>query len=44
MRDREALETLYHATGGPDWSSRANWLSEEPLSAWAGVRTTTMAA
>ena len=38
-RDRAALATLYHATDGPNWSSRANWLSDEPLSAWAGVRT-----
>ena len=38
-RDREALEALYRATGGPNWSSRANWLSDEPLSTWAGVRT-----
>ena len=38
-RDRETLEALYHATGGPGWSSRSNWLSDEPLSAWAGVRT-----
>ncbi len=27
--DREALEALYHATGGPDWSNRTNWLSAE---------------
>ena len=38
-RDREALVTLYHATEGPNWSSRANWLSDQPLSTWAGVRT-----
>ena len=38
-RDRETLEALYHATDGPNWWSRANWLSDEPLSAWAGVRT-----
>ena len=37
--DREALEALYHATGGPNWSNRTNWLSDEPLSAWVGVRT-----
>ena len=38
-RDREALVALYHATGGRRWTSRANWLSDEPLSTWAGVRT-----
>ena len=38
-RDREALEALYHATDGPNWFRRTNWLSDEPLSAWAGVRT-----
>ena len=39
VRDRETLETLYRATDGPNWSSQANWLSDEPLSAWAGVWT-----
>ena len=37
--DREALEALYHATGGPDWSDRANWLSAAPLGEWFGVET-----
>ena len=26
MTDREVLEALYHATGGPDWINRTNWL------------------
>ena len=37
--DREALEALYEATGGPEWSDRANWLSEAPLGEWFGVDT-----
>ena len=35
--DREALEALYHAAGGPEWSDRANWLSAAPLGEWFGV-------
>lgn len=37
--DREVLEALYHATGGPDWRNSANWLSDAPLSEWHGVAT-----
>ena len=37
--DREVLEALYEATGGPEWNDRTNWLSEEPLGEWYGVRT-----
>ena len=39
VTDREVLEALYHATGGPAWSNRTNWLSEAPLSDWFGVGT-----
>ncbi len=39
MKDREALEALYHATGGPDWRNRTNWLTAAPLSEWYGVTT-----
>ena len=39
MTDREVLEALYHATGGPDWIDRSNWLSDAPLSEWFGVVT-----
>ena len=28
---------LYNATGGANWKSNDNWLSEEPLSTWHGV-------
>ena len=39
MANREVLEALYHATGGPGWSDRTNWLSSAPLSEWFGVET-----
>ena len=39
MTDREVLEALYHATGGPDWINRTDWLSDAPLSEWFGVVT-----
>ena len=37
--DRAALEALYHATAGPDWTNSANWLTDSPLSDWFGVGT-----
>ncbi len=37
--DREALVTLYNATGGPDWKDNTNWLSGAPLGEWYGVFT-----
>ncbi len=37
--DRAALTALYDATGGPDWTDRTNWTSDEPLEAWHGVAT-----
>ena len=39
MTDREVLELLYEATGGPEWNDRTNWLSEAPLGQWFGVGT-----
>ena len=36
-RDRAALEALYNATGGPDWTNNTNWLSDRPLSEWHGI-------
>ena len=34
----EALETIYHCLGGPDWSRQENWLSENHrFSEWSGV-------
>ena len=35
--DRIALEALYHATGGDDWTDNTNWLSDEPLGEWYGI-------
>ncbi|WP_420636010.1 leucine-rich repeat domain-containing protein [Candidatus Palauibacter sp.] len=37
--DREVLEGLYRATGGDNWTDDTNWMTEAPLSDWAGVRT-----
>ena len=37
--DRAALVAFYNATGGANWTFNANWLSNEPLSAWHGVET-----
>ena len=37
--DRLALEAIYRAAGGPNWTNRANWLSDEPLGQWHGVTT-----
>ena len=38
LADREILEVLYEATGGTDWANNDNWLTEEPLQDWHGVR------
>ena len=37
--DRAALVALYNATDGPNWTNSANWLSDRPLSEWAGIDT-----
>ncbi|MDE2975864.1 MAG: Ig-like domain-containing protein [Gemmatimonadota bacterium] len=37
--DREVLEIFYEATGGDDWDEDTNWLSNQPLSRWAGIET-----
>ena len=37
--DREALIAFYHATGGPQWTNRTNWLTDAPLGEWHGVTT-----
>ncbi len=36
-QDYAALEALYHATGGPNWTNNTNWLSGNPLNRWHGV-------
>ena len=38
LSDREILEALYDATGGPDWTNNENWLTGAPLGEWHGVR------
>ena len=37
--DRAALEALYDATGGADWTSNTNWKTSAPLGTWYGVHT-----
>ncbi len=37
--DRQVLELLYRAWNGDSWNDPTNWLSDAPLSEWAGVRT-----
>ncbi|MDE2842975.1 MAG: leucine-rich repeat domain-containing protein [Chloroflexota bacterium] len=37
--DRAALAALYNATGGPNWVDNRDWLSDEPIGYWWGVRT-----
>ena len=38
--DRAALETVYRATGGDNWTNNINWLSAAPLETWYGVEVT----
>jgi len=37
LTDREILEIFYDATGGPNWTNNANWLTDAPLRNWYGV-------
>ena len=37
--DRAALEAIYLATGGDNWTVNTNWLSAAPLEDWYGVET-----
>ena len=37
--DRDVLEILYDRARGDGWTDATNWLTEEPLSEWAGVET-----
>ena len=37
--DRAALEALYDATGGADWTDGTNWKTTAPLDTWFGVTT-----
>ena len=38
LSDREVLEALYDATGGPDWTHNENWRTDAPLGEWYGVK------
>ena len=35
--DAEALVALYNATDGLNWENNTNWLTDAPISDWAGV-------
>ena len=37
--DRAALERLYEATAGPNWTKSTRWLTDAPLGDWYGVTT-----
>ena len=37
--ERQVLESLYHATNGPNWKNATNWLTETPVGQWHGVDT-----
>lgn len=37
--DRDALEALYEAADGEDWTENSNWLTNAPLDRWYGVTT-----
>ena len=37
--DRDALEALYEAVDGEDWTENSNWLTNAPLNRWHGVTT-----
>ena len=39
--DRDVLRLLYRMTGGDGWRDNTNWLTDAPLSEWAGVTTYT---
>ena len=39
LSEREVLEALYNATGGPGWTNNGNWLTDAPLEDWHGVLT-----
>ena len=37
--DHNALEALYIATNGANWTNNTNWLSDRPLDEWHGITT-----
>ena len=36
--DREVLVALYESAGGDNWVTRTNWLSDQPMAQWYGIR------
>ncbi|CAM9894567.1 unnamed protein product [Ectocarpus sp. 12 AP-2014] len=36
--DRDALVSLYNATGGANWKQKANWDTGADLSQWCGIK------
>lgn len=39
LNDRVFLTNLYNETNGPQWTRSDNWLSDQPLDTWYGVKT-----
>ena len=39
--DRQILEELYHSTNGDTWTNNENWLTDQPLDEWYGVKADT---
>ena len=39
LSDRDVLRLLYRTAGGDGWQDNTNWLTDAPLSEWAGVTT-----
>ena len=37
LSDREILEILFEATGGPNWTNNENWRTDAPLGDWYGI-------
>lgn len=37
LSEREVLTVLYEATGGPNWFSNDNWLTDAPAGEWHGI-------
>ena len=36
--DTETLAAIYNALGGEEWKNNTNWLSDEPVDDWYGIR------
>ncbi|MBL7959561.1 fibronectin type III domain-containing protein [bacterium] len=40
LQDSLALVALYDSTGGPTWTNKTNWKTNNPITNWAGVGVT----